>query len=129
MAELAQIPPEVVAELSQPKLEMVRMPTTQRAVRGRPAVAEPARQSSKQVNVNLSAEQFALLDGMATEHDLQTSSMARALLTGALDRPRIPARVATAAMRAGVPVLEFAAMLMELGLAEHRRSPAAQEHA
>lgn len=129
MAELAAIPPEVVAELSKPALEMVRMPTTQRPVRGRPTVAEPARQTRKQVNVNLSAEQFAQLDRLATEQDLQTSSLARMLLAGALERPRIPARVATAAMRAGVPVLAFAATLMEIGLAEHLRGPAAQEHA
>lgn len=117
MAELAQIPPEVVAELSNPALEMVRMPT--KGARARPAVAQRVKETRKQLNIHMPIETFLRLDEAAAAADLQTSSYARTLVIAGLDRPRIPAKVATAAMRAGVPVIQFAAEMMERGLAAY----------
>lgn len=115
MAELEQIPPEVVAELSKPALEMVRMPTTQRKLPERRVV-----ERKRQVSFWLSGNLFDQMEAHARALDIATGTYVRRIVEGTSERPRIPGAVATAAIRAGVPVIEFATSLMWRGLASYQ---------
>jgi len=122
----APAPHPVMAELDltrAPEVHMERLPTSPR--RAVPHRRVPTRH--RQVSFWLTGELFDRMEAEARALDIATGTYVRRIVEGTSERPRIPAKVASAAARAGVPVLQFAAEMMERGLTDHM-ADRAREH-
>lgn len=130
--------PVEAAPQRKPKLAMVRLPTKNKGCgRGRYARNPIAgRDNRRQLNLHIDEATFAEINRRGALIGESTAAHARALVMDALAgngpvsnvKPLVPAAITAAAIRDGVPVVAFVAMLLARGLATYELD-AARERA
>jgi hypothetical protein len=115
MEVLEAIPPTIFQTLLTPAADVEVAPFRE---------LPPSTGNSRTVGVPLSIAAFDRVYSEARERNIAVGRRAKQIFEAALERPRIPGAVTSAAVRAGVPVIDFAAMLMLRGLETYQGASA-----
>jgi hypothetical protein len=106
--------------LGEPSLAPVSLPTGTGGRLSRQEAAIATRDVRRQLNIHFPLDQFEKLSALADVAGETPGAFARGALISCIDRkPRVPAAVTAAALREKAPVIDFADLMMVLGLAAY----------